>query len=81
MTKQAKLLASLKMAKTFKWASVETLFSQLGYEQKQMKGSRVRFYNKDTDRTVMLHTPHPENEVKGGALKDIKEHLKMEGYL
>ncbi len=81
MTKQEKLLASLVMAKTFKWSKVETLFAQLGYEQKQMTGSRVRFYNKDTNDLVNLHTPHPENEVKGGALKSIKDHLRSEGYL
>ena len=81
MTKQEKLLSSLKNAKTFKWADVETLFKQLGYEQNEGNGSRVRFYNSATEHMVRLHRPHPENHVKGGALKAIKEHLKAEGYL
>ena len=81
MTKQDKLLASLRNTKTFKWAKVETLFAQLGYQQKEMAGSRVRFFNQGTGAYILLHCPHPENEVKGGALKSIKEHLKSEGYL
>jgi predicted RNA binding protein YcfA (HicA-like mRNA interferase family) len=81
MTKQQKLLDSLRQAKTFKWNKVETLFKQLNYVKKEMEGSRVRFYNKTTGTMALLHCPHPENDVKDGALKAIKEHLKAEGYL
>jgi hypothetical protein len=28
-----------------------------------------------------LHKPHPENDIKGGALKDIKASLKKDGIL
>jgi len=81
MTKKEKLLRSLKNAKTMKWSSIETVFKQLGYVQQEMKGSRVRFYHPDTKVVVRLHNPHPENEVKGGALNAIKQHLTAEGYL
>ncbi|TCB21476.1 toxin-antitoxin system protein HicA [Acinetobacter sp. ANC 5045] len=30
---------------------------------------------------VLLHRPHPENEIKGGALKAVKQALKQEGFL
>jgi hypothetical protein len=53
----------------------------LGYEKKEMAGSRVRFYHEENDALLLLHKPHPENEIKGGALKSVKEHLKNEGVL
>lgn len=82
MTKQDKLLDKLKQtAKTFKWSDLETLLSQLGYEQQEMAGSRVRFYHSTRNLLIRLHKPHPENEIKGGALKAVKEHLKQEGFL
>jgi len=46
-----------------------------------MAGSRVRFYHKDNDALLLLHRPHPSNEIKGGALGDVKEHLEQEGGL
>lgn len=46
-----------------------------------MEGSRVRFYNAKLDSLILLHKPHPENELKGGALKSIKQILKQEGFL
>jgi S-adenosylmethionine:tRNA-ribosyltransferase-isomerase (queuine synthetase) len=30
---------------------------------------------------ILLHRPHPENEIKGGALKAVKQALKQEGFL
>ena len=74
-------LHSLRVAKTIKWSKIETLFKQLGYVQQEMKGSRIRFYHPDTRVIIRLHCPHPENEVKGGALNAIKRHLMAEGYL
>ncbi|WP_308422564.1 MULTISPECIES: type II toxin-antitoxin system HicA family toxin [Marinomonas] len=53
----------------------------LGYEKKEMAGSRVRFYHKGKDAMLLLHKPHPENELKGGALKSVKLHLIQEGWL
>ena len=46
-----------------------------------MAGSRVRFYNEKIDSMILLHKPHPENEIKGGALKSVKTILKQEGLL
>ncbi|HHE8876242.1 TPA: type II toxin-antitoxin system HicA family toxin [Haemophilus influenzae] len=46
-----------------------------------MAGSRVRFYNRTLEHTILLHKPHPENYIKGGALKSVKESLKQVGIL
>lgn len=82
MSKREKLLARLNAANsTFPWNDLETLMAQLGYEQQEKAGSRVRFYNAATDHMLRLHKPHPENTIKGGALKAIRQALKLEGYL
>lgn len=82
MGKQEKLLSKLSDSrKVFPWSDLVTLLSQLGYEKKEMSGSRVRFYHQKNDALLLLHKPHPENEIKGGALKSVKAHLKQEGWL
>ena len=63
----------------FYLVNLVVLLSQLGYEKQEMAGSRVRFYNASSQHIILLHRPHPENEIKGGALKAIKQALKQEG--
>ena len=35
----------------------------------------------ETPPMILLNRPHPENEIKGGALKAVKQALKQEGFL
>lgn len=82
MNKRVKLLTKLNTAgNTFPWTELAALMAQLGYEQQEMAGSRVRFYNSTTGHLLRLHRPHPENTIKGGALKAVRQALKQEGYL
>lgn len=82
MAKRNKLLTKLAAGgNTFPWSELVTLMAQLGYEQQEMAGSRVRFYNASTQHMLRLHRPHPENTIKGGALKAVRQALKHEGYL
>lgn len=46
-----------------------------------MSGSRIRFYHSKKDSLILLHKPHPENEIKSGALKAVKLILEQEGWL
>ena len=82
MTKQDKLLDKLRESgNTFDWNDLVVLLGRLGYEKQEMAGSRVRFMNRDNDHIIRLHKPHPENHIKGGALRDIKTQLKARGFL
>ncbi|QIW15607.1 HicA [Pasteurellaceae bacterium RH1A] len=82
MGKAGKLLEKLAQAQaTFNWSDLVTLLAQQGYEKREMAGSRVRFYNEKLDHTILLHKPHPENTIKGGALKSVKLALKQVGIL
>ncbi|MCL5796103.1 MAG: toxin-antitoxin system protein HicA [Gammaproteobacteria bacterium] len=46
-----------------------------------MEGSRVWIFNAEKDHMIRMHKPHPENYIKGGALKDVKSQLKHRGFL
>lgn len=82
MGKSEKLLDKLAHAKnTFAWKDLVVLLTQLGYDKQEMAGSRVRFFNATTGSLILLHRPHPENEIKAGALKSVKQTLKQEGFL
>lgn len=82
MGKQEKLLLKLKQAKTtFGWNDFVALLTMLGYEKKEMSGSRVRFYHSETKHLILIHRPHPENYLKGKAFKAVKDSLSNEGYL
>lgn len=72
MGKNDKRLDKLRQAKaTLAWVDVVALLMQLGYTQQEMAGSRVRFTH-PTRPMILLHRPHPENHLRGGALKALK---------
>ncbi|WFQ78075.1 type II toxin-antitoxin system HicA family toxin (plasmid) [Xenorhabdus sp. SF857] len=73
--------AFLQSRKTFAWSELVSLLNLLGYEKKEMQGSRVRFYNPVINHTIMMHRPHPENYIKGGTIKAVKDTLKEVGLL
>ncbi|MBD1229165.1 type II toxin-antitoxin system HicA family toxin [Xenorhabdus griffiniae] len=73
--------AFLHSRKTFAWSELVSLLNLLGYEKKEMQGSRVRFYNPSINHTIMMHRPHPENYIKGGTIKAVKDTLKEVGLL
>lgn len=82
MTKTDKLKAKLQNAKkTFVFSELVSLLSQLGYTMHEREGSRVVFIHDDNDNDrIHLHKPHPENTIKGGALKAVKLYLAERGY-
>ena len=83
MTKQEKLLSALKDSKnTFEWDKLCSLMNSLGYQLIGRAGSRVVFIHQDDDSDrIHLHKPHPENYLKGGALKSVKMYLKTKGRI
>lgn len=82
MVQSEKLLEKLRNARnTFPYKDLVVLLNQLGYEKQEMAGSRIRFYHTQIQSMILLHRPHPENEIKGGALRAVKQTLKQEGLL
>lgn len=79
MTKQSKLIESFKSARIFKWNDLVTMLKGLGFKQIEGDGSRVAFVNDHI--IIKLHKPHPGNELKAYAVKQVKETLTSEGLI
>jgi hypothetical protein len=59
------------------WKKVESLFSALGAEVSEGRGSRVRVVLNDVK--AVFHRPHPQKETDKGALKSVRRYLKEAG--
>jgi len=55
---------------------LESLFSILGYIEREGKGSRVRFSNPETGDIFTTHKPHPGNILKTYVVKEVINKIK-----
>ncbi len=55
---------------------LETLLKSFGYKKLKGRGSKVKFFKKDTEDMINLHKPHPENTLKIYVVKMLQEKLK-----
>jgi predicted RNA binding protein YcfA (HicA-like mRNA interferase family) len=76
MSKKEKLIEKFKSGPKFTWQELETLMKLLGFEKHEGKGSRVKF--EKNGLTIMMHKPHPDNEIKDYVRKEILARLKDE---
>jgi len=76
MSKKQKLIEKLKSNSAFTWPELESLMNQLEFEKVEGDGSRVKFVK--AQLVIMLHKPHPQNEIKNYVRKAILEGLKDE---
>ena len=60
-----------------RWADVESLFSALGAERSEGRGSRVRFVLNEVE--AVFHRPHPKPVTNKGAVASAREFLTMAG--
>ncbi|MCK5662596.1 MAG: type II toxin-antitoxin system HicA family toxin [Thiotrichaceae bacterium] len=81
MSKKEKLIQKLLLAKTFKFSELVSLLKMLGYTEIQGDGSRVKFDNGKPEDLINLHKPHPGNEMKAYAVKQVKEKLQRGGLI
>lgn len=81
MSKKEKLIKRLKSKpKDFTFDEAETLLGYLSYEcsnKGKTSGSRVSFNSKEHG-TILLHKPHPGNELKGYQVQQLIETLEQE---
>lgn len=82
MSKHEKLLAKLlNQHGSFTWGELVSLLSGFGYTQQNGDGSRRKFDNGNPLAMINLHKPHPGNEIKAYAKRQIIEHLKAGGLI
>lgn len=85
MTQVEKLLAMLmEMPRTFRFRDFTRIMEHLGYELDQKgstSGSRVRFYRARDGRMLIMHAPHPSDEMPRGAVRAVVKFLHGEDGL
>ncbi|WP_046336492.1 type II toxin-antitoxin system HicA family toxin [Xenorhabdus bovienii] len=73
MGKYEKLKARLdSIPKDFTWDELVSILGRYGFEAINGSGSRRKFHNKQLNRTVSFHKPHPSNIVKSYILREVK---------
>lgn len=81
MGKKEKLIQRLKSKpKDFTFDEAETLLGYLSYSRSnkgKTSGSRVSFIS-DNHASILLHKPHPGNELKGYQVQQLIEILQQE---
>ncbi len=80
MSKHDKLIKKLLgKSGNFTFNELRSLLSGFGYEELKLgktSGSRVAFYNKDSDHIIRLHKPHPGNNLKKYQMEYIIDEFK-----
>lgn len=84
MSQNLKLMVRLlSKPKDFTWGELEKLLKGLGYDANatgKTGGSRRRFTHKERG-PIILHKPHPGNELKSYQIVQLITHFKVEGIL
>lgn len=64
-----------------KWDELVIALKHLGYKMILNKGSRRKFYCEQKDNLIILHQPHPGNEVRPCYIKAVRETLEEIGLI
>ena len=68
----------------FKYSDVRTVMKHFGYIESNKgatSGSRVKFYNSEMGTILLLHKPHPGDEMPKTALESVVKFLKEHGHI
>lgn len=68
----------------YTYTEAKYLLSKLGFEEYnkgKTSGSRVRFFRENDRKVILLHKPHPGDEMDKGAVSGLVDYLKGIGEL
>lgn len=74
----------LSKPKDYTYTEARYLLNKLGFEEfskGKTSGSRVKFFRASDKKVILLHKPHPEDEMDIAAVKDLVEFLGELGEL
>lgn len=74
----------LQKPSDYTYTEAKYLLEKLGFEEYnkgKTSGSRVKFFRKSDQRVILLHKPHPKDEMSVGAVKDLVEFLSDLGEI
>jgi hypothetical protein len=84
MSQIEKLIERLKKRPDiFAYQDMRRVLKHLGYLERvggKTSGSRIRFASA-AHPPISLHKPHPDNEMKAYAIKDVAQFLEEEGLI
>jgi len=87
MSKVEKLIERLCRKPTpagFKFSDLRRIMRHFGYIESNKgitSGSRVGFYNPHTKATLLLHKPHPGDEMVKAAVDTTVDFLRRQGHI
>lgn len=85
MSKLDKAKEKLKsVPRDFTYSEAKYLLTQLGfkeYTKGKTSGSRVKFYRENDGKVILLHKPHPGDEMKISVTRMLKEFLEEMGEI
>lgn len=70
--------------KDYTFTEARGLLSQLGFKEfnkGKTSGSRVKFYRESDGAVIMMHKPHPGDEMDPGCVRDLYQYLTDLGEL
>ena len=74
----------LSMPKDYSYDEARALLGQLGFQEDnkgRTSGSRVEFFREEDKAVILLHKPHPGNEMKLSSVRGLLQALKRMGDL
>jgi predicted RNA binding protein YcfA (HicA-like mRNA interferase family) len=80
MSKKEKLLRMFQttpVRNDLTFSELKTLLFGLGFEMKEGKGSRVKFFHEEKKLIISTHKPHPNPELCEEFIKDLQQILKI----
>lgn len=87
MSKLQNLIAKLCSTPTpadFCYSDVKKILNSFGYVESNKgatSGSRVKFYNPETGAMILLHKPHPGDQMVRAAIREVVAFLKAQGHI
>lgn len=70
------------MPKYYTYSEARYLLTNLGFREfnkGKTSGSRVKFFRESDGKMILLHKPHPGDEIKPGAVKQLVSFLSEIG--
>lgn len=68
----------------FRFADLRKVMSHFGYLESNKgatSGSRVKFYHPETQAILLLHKPHPRDEMAKAAIDSVVKFLADHGHI
>ena len=72
------------LPKDYTFSEAKSLMEKLGFiemNKGKTSGSRVRLYRSSDGAVIDLHKPHPQDEMKSYAVKELRDFLRDLGEL